>query len=328
MATEKLFQDVFQTNFTDFFNDEPDGTGKRGAGGGSGQDQDKKNDQMVIDKSSLLQKARNTFHDATFIRSYPDECIQTLTEILQSFHPSSYVTSSSLLAANEGGGTKKKNKKSLPKTQQGTFFTAQEATELFFDTTQLFVSQNLRVRRMTYIVLKELIPLCSASDVIIVISCLTKDMTRHMETSNAELNERHQTVFRANALRVLVHVLDHNEADGGDGSAKATMLSTMERYIQQALLDYMHHPSVSSSALLCALHWLDPPASLESSSSSSSYLECALLVKRWMHHVKTVLDKSNDEMVCYHALLLYYQMKKLDKVSRHSYSQSSILDID
>jgi len=79
---------------------------------------------------------------------------------------------------------------------QGETFSKTEATDLFFATTMLFQSTDVSLshphsrflvctikfgflgqvslRRMVYLVLKELLPL--ADDVIIVISCLTKDM--------------------------------------------------------------------------------------------------------------------------------------------------------
>jgi len=76
---------------------------------------------------------------------------------------------------------------------QGETFTSTEATDAFFTTTKLFQSQDVVLRRMTYLVLKELTPY--AEDVIIVIASLTKDMNSRTD------------IYRANSLRVLCNIL-------------------------------------------------------------------------------------------------------------------------
>ncbi len=58
--------------------------------------------------------------------------------------------------------------------------------------------EQVTLRREVYLVLKELLPL--AEDVIIVISCLTKDMNSKTD------------LYRANAIRVLCKINDVNTA--------------------------------------------------------------------------------------------------------------------
>lgn len=109
---------------------------------------------------------------------------------------------------------------------QGEEFTKTEATEVFFAVTKLFQSTDTNLRRMVYLILKEI---CPASDeVIIVTSSLMKDMN-----SNTDL-------YRSNSIRVLSKIIDH------------TLLNQIERYIKQAIVD--KNTVVSSAALVSGLH--------------------------------------------------------------------------
>eukprot|EP00437_Effrenium_voratum_P041885 CAMPEP_0181477176 /NCGR_PEP_ID=MMETSP1110-20121109/42084_1 /TAXON_ID=174948 /ORGANISM="Symbiodinium sp., Strain CCMP421" /LENGTH=918 /DNA_ID=CAMNT_0023602475 /DNA_START=89 /DNA_END=2845 /DNA_ORIENTATION=- len=109
--------------------------------------------------------------------------------------------------------------------QQGEKFTAQELTNLFFGVTKLFQAQCTRLRRMVYLVIKELEP--SDQEVFICMSCLIKDMNSKNDC------------FRANSIRVLSRVLD------------PAMAAQIDRYLKTAIVD--KNPFVSSSALVCGM---------------------------------------------------------------------------
>lgn len=83
-----------------------------------------------------------------------------------------------------------------------------------------------KLRRMVYLIVKELTP--SETEVIIVTSSLTKDMTSTND------------LYRANAIRVLCSITD------------AAMLAQIERHLKQSIVD--KQPFVSSAALVSGLH--------------------------------------------------------------------------
>lgn len=109
--------------------------------------------------------------------------------------------------------------------QQGEKFTEKELTTLFFDVTKLFQSPSARLRRMVYLVIKELEP--SEAEVFICMSCLVKDMNSNNDC------------FRANSMRVLSRVLD------------PAMAAQIDRYLKTAIVD--KNPFVASSALVCGI---------------------------------------------------------------------------
>ncbi|KAG4988400.1 hypothetical protein JHK84_030964 [Glycine max] len=111
---------------------------------------------------------------------------------------------------------------------QGETFTKTEATEVFFSVTKLFQSRDLGLRRMVYLIIKELSP--SADEVIIVTSSLMKDMNSKTD------------MYRANAIRVLCRITD------------GTLLTQIERYLKQAIVD--KNPVVASAALVSGIHIL------------------------------------------------------------------------
>lgn len=110
--------------------------------------------------------------------------------------------------------------------QQGEKFTSQELTTLFFDVTKLFQTQSTRLRRMVYLIIKELEP--SESEVFICMSCLIKDMNSKNDCC------------RANSIRVLSRILD------------PAMAAQIDRYLKTAIVD--KNPFVASSALVCGIH--------------------------------------------------------------------------
>ena len=109
---------------------------------------------------------------------------------------------------------------------QGEIFTRTEITEVFFSVTKLFQSKDSNLRRMVYLIIKEICP--SADEVIIVTSSLMKDMNSKVD------------LYRANAIRVLCCIAD------------AAMLGQIERYLKQAIVD--KSDAVSSAALVSAIH--------------------------------------------------------------------------
>ncbi|KAA8536111.1 hypothetical protein F0562_028589 [Nyssa sinensis] len=111
---------------------------------------------------------------------------------------------------------------------QGETFTKIEATEVFFAVTKLFQSRDIGLRRMVYLMIKELSP--CADEVIIVTSSLMKDMNSKTD------------MYRANAIRVLCRIID------------GTLLTQIERYLKQAIVD--KNPVVASAALVSGIHLL------------------------------------------------------------------------
>ncbi|KAJ3087541.1 Coatomer subunit gamma-2, partial [Quaeritorhiza haematococci] len=145
-----------------------------------------------IDKSVVLQEAR-AFNETPI---NPRKCRLILTKILYLLY-------------------------------QSETFATPEATETFFSITKLFQSQDIPLRQMVYLVIKELSSI--AEDVIMVTSSLTKDM-----------NAKSDIIYRANAIRALCKITD------------ASMLQGIERFLKQAIVD--KNPSVSSAALVSSLH--------------------------------------------------------------------------
>ncbi|PAA77939.1 hypothetical protein BOX15_Mlig030230g3 [Macrostomum lignano] len=107
---------------------------------------------------------------------------------------------------------------------QGEQLGRTEATEAFFAMTKLFQNKDVHLRRLVYIVIKEMATV--AEDVIIVTSSLTKDMTGK------------EDAFRAPSIRALCRITD------------AGMLQSIERFMKQAIVD--RSPPVSSAALVSA----------------------------------------------------------------------------
>ncbi|OAY29680.1 coatomer subunit gamma isoform X2 [Manihot esculenta] len=148
---------------------------------------------MGIEKGAVLQEAR-VFNDPQLD---PRKCSQVITKLLYLLN-------------------------------QGETFTKIEATEVFFAVTKLFQSRDVGLRRMVYLMIKELSP--SADEVIIVTSSLMKDMNSKTD------------MYRANAIRVLCRITD------------GTLLTQIERYLKQAIVD--KNPVVASAALVSGIHLL------------------------------------------------------------------------
>ncbi|CAB9497817.1 Coatomer subunit gamma [Seminavis robusta] len=196
-----------------------------------------------LEKATVLQEAR-IFHDPVAVRENPRKCCTVIAQLLH-----------------------------LQNT--GQFLSGTEATEVFFGVTKLFMSDDASLRRMVYLFIKDVAETCNPDDVIIVTSCLTKDMTCDVD------------LYRANALRVLVRIVD------------AAMLGAIERYVKQAVVD--SSGQVSSSALVSASHlFVSSP-------------ECAAVVRRWISETQEATSSPN-EMVQFHAMQLLYQIKSHDRL--------------
>ncbi|KAK3420891.1 hypothetical protein EUGRSUZ_G00444 [Eucalyptus grandis] len=148
---------------------------------------------LGIEKGAVLQEAR-VFNDPQLD---PRRCSQVITKLLYLLN-------------------------------QGETFTKTEATEVFFAVTKLFQSRDIGLRRMVYLMIKEISP--SADEVIIVTSSLMKDMNSKTD------------MYRANAIRVLCRITD------------GTLLTQIERYLKQAIVD--KNPVVASAALVSGIHLL------------------------------------------------------------------------
>lgn len=105
---------------------------------------------------------------------------------------------------------------------QGNVLSSDEATGVFFLVTKLFQANEIVLRRLVYLAIKELAH--TAEEVIIVTNCLTKDI-------NSEVD-----MYRANATRVLCTITD------------AQIVQQIERYLKQEIVD--RNPVVASSALV------------------------------------------------------------------------------
>ena len=196
-----------------------------------------------LEKAAVLQEAR-IFHDPNAVRENPRKCCTVIAQLLH-----------------------------LQNT--GQYLSGTEATDVFFGVTKLFMSDDASLRRMVYLFIKDVAETCNPDDVIIVTSCLTKDMTCDVD------------LYRGNALRVLVRIVD------------AAMLGAIERYVKQAIVD--SSGQVASSALVSASHlFLQSP-------------ECAAVVKRWISET-TEATSSPNEMVQFHAMQLLYQIKSHDRL--------------
>jgi len=113
--------------------------------------------------------------------------------------------------------------KTLYLLNQGEQLTAAETTDFFFGVTKLFQSNHRRLRRMVYLIIKLLD--ISETEVFIVTSCLTKDMSSKND------------VYRANSIKVLARILD------------PSMAQQIDRYLKTAIVD--KNAFVASSALVC-----------------------------------------------------------------------------
>lgn len=186
-----------------------------------------------LEKAAVLQECR-AFNDDVTVKENPAKCSTLITKLLF------------LLVKGEN-------------------FTSKEMTEVFFGVTKLFQSDDVNLRRMTYLFIKEVAETCDPDDIIIVTASLTKDM-----------NKNDQDLYRANAMRVLAKIIDSD------------MLGAIERYIKQAIVD--RNAFVASSALMSGLRL---------------FKTCPDIVRRWINEVQEAVNSSNDMVQYHALSLLY-----------------------
>lgn len=199
--------------------------------------QEKESPYQHLEKATVLQECR-VFHDASVVTQNPRKCCLMITKLLF------------LLV-------------------KGETFTSTEITEVFFGVTKLFQSDDVNLRRMMYLFIKEVAETCNPDDVIIVTSSLTKDMNTG------------EDLYRANSMRVLAKIID------------AAMLGAIERYLKQAIVD--KNAFVASSALMSGLRlfrtcpevvrrWINEvQEAVNSSSDMVQYHALSLLYKIKQH---------------------------------------------
>lgn len=186
---------------------------------------------------------------------------------------------------------------------QGEKFTKTEATDVFFSVTKLFQSKDIPLRRMVYLVLKELTPM--SDDVIIVMSSLTKDMNSKVD------------LYKANAVRVLTGITD------------TTMLGQVERYLKQAIVDKESY--VSSAAIVSGVHlmpkspdivkrWVsEVQEALQSKSTMVQYHALGLLYQIKQHDRLAVsklvasMTKASIRSPYAHCLLIKYTSQVMEE---------------
>ncbi|CAG9315276.1 unnamed protein product [Blepharisma stoltei] len=109
---------------------------------------------------------------------------------------------------------------------QGEELSQNESTEIFFRASKLYQSQHPHIRKMLYLLLKELSP--KEGEVFMITSSLSRDVS----TSD-------NPYYRASALRVMARILD------------PSLLIQMERFIKNSIVD--NNDTVSSAAMIAGL---------------------------------------------------------------------------
>ena len=109
---------------------------------------------------------------------------------------------------------------------EGEDLTEAESTDVFFRITKLFQCPDVNLRRMVYLVLKEIRP--KDTEVFIVISSLQRDITGTVD------------LFRSNSLRVLARILD------------PSTFAQIERLFKSAIVD--KNDVVCSAAMLAGTY--------------------------------------------------------------------------
>ncbi|BFU18936.1 Coatomer gamma subunit, putative [Entamoeba histolytica] len=108
---------------------------------------------------------------------------------------------------------------------KGDIFNDEESTEIFFALTKLFMSKDLTMRRLLYVVLNDMIPLTSNS--FIIVNSVSKDLSDKIDS------------FRCSSLRCLSRLMTPQIAPA------------IERFFKQTLVD--SNLSVQIASLICCL---------------------------------------------------------------------------
>lgn len=113
---------------------------------------------------------------------------------------------------------------------QGETFSKKEQSEVFFSVTKLFQNKDVNLRRMVYLIIKDVCP--GEDERIIITSSLMKDMNSKTD------------LYRSNAIRVLCSICGQD----------TQLLVQIERYLKQAIVD--KSVVVLSAVLVSAFHLL------------------------------------------------------------------------
>lgn len=146
---------------------------------------------------------------------------------------------------------------------QGEEFSSEEAVEIFFACTKLFLSQNVHLRRMVYLIIKQL--RVDSDSALIVVSCLSKDMTSTTD------------MYRANAIRVLAKVMD------------VSMFNSIDRFLKQAIVD--KDPFVVTSTLIAGQHMWERGVTT--------------IIKAWANELQSALRSGSPMSEYHALTLLY-----------------------
>eukprot|EP00758_Cryptobia_borreli_P004270 Tbor_TRINITY_DN4277_c0_g1::TRINITY_DN4277_c0_g1_i1::g.24053::m.24053/K17267/COPG; coatomer subunit gamma len=152
----------------------------------------------------------------------------------------------------------------------GITLTQHEATEVFFAATKLFQNEDPKLRRLLFLLMKELSGIADQ----VFMAC--QSVANNMNSSN--------DTHRCHAIRTLRKLTD------------ATMMSTMDRFLKQAIVD--RNNNVVSAAIVTGIHL--------------SHLQPEL-TKRWLTEVKEALS-SRGSKVQYHALALLHRLNKGERI--------------
>jgi len=212
-------------------------------------EQEKESPYQHLEKATVLQECR-VFHDSSVVTQNPRRCCLLITKLLF------------LIVKGES-------------------FTSSEVTEVFFGVTKLFQSDDVNLRRMMYLFIKEIAETCNPDDVIIVTSSLTKEMNTG------------EDLYRANSMRVLAKIID------------ATMLGAIERYLKQAIVD--KNAFVASSALMSGLRlfqtcpevvrrWINEVQEAVNSSSDMVQYHALSLLYKIKQHDRLAVSKTVQQL--------------------------------
>lgn len=158
-------------------------------------------------------------------------------------------------------------------TNQGEKFLESESTNIFFAVTKLFQSQDVNLRRIIYLFIKEM---QHEPSIYIITQSLIKDMNDKVD------------LFRMNALRLAPIILE------------SQYLIQSERYIKNAIID--KNPAIAVSALLSGIHlypqnsefvkkWANEIQEKLNSSSPETHYHALILLKEIKKADKTALLK-------------------------------------
>ncbi|KAJ2741637.1 coatomer subunit gamma [Coemansia sp. BCRC 34301] len=176
---------------------------------------------------------------------------------------------------------------------RGDSMTTVEATNLFFSITKLFQCEDMSLRQMVYLTIKELSTI--SEDVIMVTSSLMKDMQPQSEIT-----------YRANAIRALCKIVDPSMLPGIERFLKAAIVEKSACIASAALVSSVH---LFSSAKDVVRRWgneVGEALNGKSLTQSSSFFGGSSSQNQ-------VVSTSN--IVQYHAIGLLYAIRQHDRMA-------------